>query len=34
MKGMVNSLCDLGEPVPNRTLVLNLLCGLSPTTTT
>ena len=30
MKGMVDSLCDLGEPVADRTLVLNLLRGLSP----
>ena len=29
MKGMADSLRDLGEPVPDRTLVLNLLCGLS-----
>lgn len=27
---MADSLCDLGEPVTDRTLVLNLLCGLSP----
>jgi hypothetical protein len=30
MKGMSYSLCDLGEPVADRTLVPNLLCGLSP----
>jgi hypothetical protein len=30
MKGMVDSLRDLGEPIGDRTLVLNLLCGLSP----
>jgi hypothetical protein len=30
MKGMTDSLCDLGEPVVDRTLVLNLLRGLSP----
>jgi hypothetical protein len=30
MKGMADSLCDLGEPVADRTLVLNLLRGLSP----
>jgi hypothetical protein len=30
MKGMADSLCDLGEPVADCTLVLNLLCGLSP----
>jgi hypothetical protein len=30
MKGMADSLRDLGEPVADRTLVLNLLCGLSP----
>jgi hypothetical protein len=30
MKGMVDSLCDLNEPVADRTLVLNLLRGLSP----
>jgi hypothetical protein len=30
MEGMVDSLRDLGEPVADRTLVLNLLCGLSP----
>jgi hypothetical protein len=30
MKGMADSLCDLGELVADRTLVLNLLCGLSP----
>jgi hypothetical protein len=29
MKGMTNSLRDLGEPVADRTLVLNLMCGLS-----
>lgn len=27
---MENSLHDLSEPIVNRTLVLNLLCGLSP----
>jgi hypothetical protein len=27
--GMSASLCDLGEPVSDRTLVLNLLCGLN-----
>jgi hypothetical protein len=30
MKGMADSLRDLGEPVADRTLVLKLLCGLSP----
>jgi hypothetical protein len=30
MKGMVDSLCNLGEPVTDHTLVLNLLHGLSP----
>ena len=30
MKGMAGSLRDLGEPVVDRTLVLNLLLGLSP----
>jgi hypothetical protein len=30
MKDMTNSLRDLGEPVADRTLVLNLLRGLSP----
>ena len=30
MKGLSDSLRDLGEPVANRTLVLNLLRGLSP----
>jgi hypothetical protein len=30
MKGLADSLRDLGEPVANRTLVLNLLRGLSP----
>jgi hypothetical protein len=30
MKGMVDSLRDLDESVPNHTLVLNLLRGLSP----
>ena len=30
MKGMADSLRDLGEPVADRTLVLNLLHGLSP----
>jgi hypothetical protein len=29
MKGMADSLHDLGEPVPDHTLVLNLLHGLS-----
>jgi hypothetical protein len=29
MKGMADSLRDLGELVLDRTLVLNLLCGLS-----
>ena len=29
MKGPVDSLCDLGEPMADHTLVLNLLCGLS-----
>jgi hypothetical protein len=29
MKGMVNSLHDLGQPMADRTLVLNLLRGLS-----
>jgi hypothetical protein len=29
MKGMVDSLRDLGKPIVDRTLVLNLLCGLS-----
>jgi hypothetical protein len=27
---MADSLRDLGEPIIDRTLVLNLLCGLSP----
>jgi hypothetical protein len=30
MKGLVDSLRDLSEPVVDRTLVLNLLRGLSP----
>jgi hypothetical protein len=30
MKGLADSLLDLGEPVADRTLVLNLLRGLSP----
>jgi hypothetical protein len=30
MKGLADSLRNLGEPVADRTLVLNLLCGLSP----
>jgi hypothetical protein len=30
MKGLADSLRDLGEPVADRTLVLNLLRGLSP----
>jgi hypothetical protein len=30
MKGMADSLRNLGEPISDRTLVLNLLCGLSP----
>jgi hypothetical protein len=30
MKGLADSLRDLGEPVADRTMVLNLLCGLSP----
>jgi hypothetical protein len=30
MKGLANSLRDLGEPIADRTLVLNLLRGLSP----
>jgi hypothetical protein len=30
MKGMADSLCDLREPIADRTLVLKLLCGLSP----
>jgi hypothetical protein len=30
MKGMVDSLRDLGELVADHTLVLNLLCGLGP----
>jgi hypothetical protein len=30
MKGLVDSLYDLGEPIADRTLVLNLLRGLSP----
>ena len=30
MKGMADSLRDLGEPVTDLTLVLNLLRGLSP----
>jgi hypothetical protein len=30
MKGLADSLRDLGEPVADRTLVLNLLHGLSP----
>ena len=29
MKGMADSLADLGEPVQDRTLVLNILCGLN-----
>jgi hypothetical protein len=32
MKGMVDSLRDLREPVSDRTLVLNLLCSLSDAT--
>jgi hypothetical protein len=30
MKGMADSLRDLSEPIVDRTLVLNLLRGLSP----
>ena len=30
MKGMIDSLRDLGRLVADHTLVLNLLCGLSP----
>jgi hypothetical protein len=30
IKGMPDSLRNLGEPIPDRTLVLNLLCGLNP----
>lgn len=30
MKGMAGSLCALGEPITDRTPVLNFLCGLSP----
>jgi hypothetical protein len=30
MKGMIDSLRDLGGLVVDHTLVLNLLCGLSP----
>jgi hypothetical protein len=30
MNGMANSLCDLGEPVADHTLVMNLLRGFSP----
>jgi hypothetical protein len=30
MKGMPDSLRNLDEPILDRTLVLNLLCGLSP----
>jgi hypothetical protein len=30
MKGMTDSLRELSEPIADRTLVLNLLCGLSP----
>jgi hypothetical protein len=30
MKGLADSLHDLGEPMADRTLVLNLLHGLSP----
>jgi hypothetical protein len=30
MKGLADSLLGLGEPVADRTLVLDLLCGLSP----
>jgi hypothetical protein len=30
MKGMADSLRDLGEPMADRTLVMNLLRGLSP----
>ncbi|XP_062193564.1 uncharacterized protein LOC133896962 [Phragmites australis] len=29
LKGMADALGDLGEPVPDRTLVLNVLCGLN-----
>jgi hypothetical protein len=29
MKGMLDSLWDLGEPILGRTLILNLQCGLS-----
>jgi hypothetical protein len=34
MKGLTDSLRDLGEPVTDRTLVLNLLRGLRPATAT
>lgn len=30
MKGMVDSLRDLGKPIVDHTLVLNLLRGLNP----
>jgi hypothetical protein len=30
MKGLADSLRDLGELMADHTLVLNLLCGLSP----
>jgi hypothetical protein len=30
MKGMADSLRDPSEPITDHTLVLNLLCGLSP----
>jgi hypothetical protein len=30
MKGLTDSLCDLGKPMADRTLVLNLMRGLSP----
>lgn len=34
MKGLTDFLRDLDEPVADRTLVLNLLCGLNPATVT
>jgi hypothetical protein len=29
MKGMTDALCDLGEPVPDRIVILNILQGLN-----
>jgi hypothetical protein len=29
IKGMADALADLGEPIPDRTFVLNLLRGLN-----